>query len=54
MHCDGEQQDSAAERSPGIPSNMRYKGDFFLSCVKAMDQEQVNLTTEAKLVKADQ
>lgn len=46
--------DSAVACSPIIPLNMRCKGDFFPRCVKAMDQEQVNLATDTKLVKADQ
>lgn len=54
MHCGGEWQDSAVECSPSIPWNMTYKGDFFPRYEKAMDQKQVNLATEAKLVKADQ
>lgn len=54
LHFDGEGQDSAAACSHSIPLKKRYKGDFFSQCVKTMDQEPANLTTEAKLVKANQ
>lgn len=54
MYCDGERQDSAVEYSPNTPWKMGTREIFFSISVKAVDQEQVNLATEAKPVKADQ